>query len=102
MIVDDEVAASSAFERIWERLLHQCGWTGLRLNKNALRLLVSGSSIRLMRRTLRIVAAAVLLVAFSLTATDSSLLLGAVLAKAGEGTCPLHVAKCCCRKICKT
>ncbi len=42
------------------------------------------------------------LVAFSWTATDTSPLLRASWAKAEESSCPLHIAKCCCPKLCKT
>jgi hypothetical protein len=56
-----------------------------------------------MRRILRIIAATVLLVAFSLSATDSVLLLSAGWkATAEEASCPLHRTKCCCPKVCKT
>jgi hypothetical protein len=68
---------------------------------NLLRLGASGFSIRLMHQSLRIVAAAVVLVAFSLTATDSSRLLSADWIKAVDSSCPLHMTKCCCPKVCK-
>jgi len=60
-----------------------------------------GFSISIMHRMLRIVVAAVVLVAFSLGATDSGLLAG--LKPAEESvSCPLHIVKCCCPKVCKT
>jgi hypothetical protein len=56
-----------------------------------------------MRRNFRIVVAAVVLVAFSLGATDSGLLLSASSKPAeGSNSCPLHMVKCCCPKVCKT
>ena len=54
-----------------------------------------------MHRTFRIVVATVVLVAFSLGATDSGLLLSASSKPEGE-SCPLHMAKCCCPKVCKS
>jgi len=63
----------------------------------------SGFSIQLMHRILRAVVVAVVLVAFSLGATNSVPLLSAGLkATAGGQSCPLHTAKCCCPKVCKT
>ena len=63
----------------------------------------SGLSIRTMHRSLRIIAAVFVLVAFSSTATDSGRLLSAnwkALTK--DPSCPLHRTKCCCPKVCKT
>jgi hypothetical protein len=54
-----------------------------------------------MRPTFRIVVATVVLVAFSLGATDSGLLLSASSKPEGE-SCPLHMSKCCCPKVCKS
>ena len=66
-------------------------------------LLASGFSIRVMHRIFRIVVTAFVLVAFSLSATDSGLLLSASWkATAEDGSCPLHTVKCCCPKVCKT
>lgn len=63
----------------------------------------SGFSISAMHRIFRIVVAAVVLVAFSLGATDSGLLLSASPKPAeGSGSCPLHMVKCCCPKVCKS
>jgi hypothetical protein len=63
----------------------------------------SGFSISTMHRIFRILVAAVVLVAFSLGATDSGLLLSASLKPAGEsGSCPLHMVKCYCLKVCRT
>jgi hypothetical protein len=55
-----------------------------------------------MHRILRIVVAAVVLVAFSFVATDSGFLLASLNPAQGSGSCPLHMAKCCCPKACKT
>ena len=55
-----------------------------------------------MHRIFRTIAAAFVLVAFSLSATDSVLLLSASWkATAEEASCPLHIKKCCCPKVCK-
>jgi len=63
----------------------------------------SGFSIWSMHRIFRIVVAAVVLVAFSSGATDSGLLLSASLKPAEESSsCPLHIEKCCCPKVCKS
>lgn len=63
----------------------------------------SGFSISAMHRIFRIVVAAVVLVAFSLGATDSGLLLSASFKPSEErGSCPLHMVKCCCPKVCKS
>jgi len=56
-----------------------------------------------MHRTFRTVVTAFVLVVFSLSATDSGLLLSASWKVTAEGwSCPLHAAKCCCPKVCKT
>src|ERR1051325_6866377 len=56
-----------------------------------------------MHRMFRIVATALVLVAFSLSATDLSLLLSAGWnATAEDAKCQLHREKCCCPKVCKT
>ena len=56
-----------------------------------------------MHGILRTVVAAVVLLAFSLSTTDLSFLLGASLkAATEEASCPLHKTKCCCPKVCKT
>ena len=71
--------------------------------RNALLPSASGLSIQAMHRRLRIIAAIVALVAFSSTATDSGRLLSASWkAPAKDPSCPLHRAKCCCPKVCKT
>ena len=71
--------------------------------RNALLPSASGLSIRAMHRCLRIIAAIVVLVAFSSTATDSGRLLSASWkAAAKDPSCPLHRTKCCCPKVCKT
>ena len=63
----------------------------------------SGFSIQIMHGILRTVVAVVVLLAFSLSTTDLTLLLGASLKATPEGTsCPLHKTKCCCPKVCKT
>ena len=70
--------------------------------RNALLRSVSGLSIRVMHRRLRLIAAVFVLVAFSSTATDSGRLLSASWkAAANDASCPLHKTKCCCPKVCK-
>ena len=68
-----------------------------------MRLLASGFSIQTMHGIFKRVVAALVLVAFSLSTTDLSFLLGASLkARAEHASCPLHKTKCCCPKVCKT
>ena len=62
----------------------------------------SGLSIRVMHGIFRIVVTAVVLAAFSLSATDSLLLSSGWKATAEDASCPLHRVKCCCPKVCKT
>ena len=55
-----------------------------------------------MRQIFRIAVAAIVLVTFSLGATDFGLLLSAGSKPGAQSDgCPLHMAKCCCPKVCK-
>ena len=55
-----------------------------------------------MHRMFRIVVATVVLLAFGLGATDLGLLLSASSKPAEGSSCPLHMTKCCCPKVCKS